>query len=507
MQDQPRPNSSVSARRAATSGGASQRHRKLPQGLLGFLSCVFLIVALFRSGATDEERRVSVYSNAATYSLPVRVRDGKDYVGLLELLDPLGAVNAQTEGSRWKIRYNHTTVEFSAGASRARIQGREVDMPSRFLMENGRGLVPVAALGTLLPRILGGPVAFHEASRRVLIGSIAIHFTAQIARRDPPSLVVNFSSPVNPMISTEPGKLRMTFTREAVVAPGSEMLTFDSKDIPSAHYEENNGAATLTVSSNLPLFASFSNGGQTITIAAPPQAPTASAGSAAQPAGGAQPTPPSTTQPAQAAATPPPAPAPPPRVFAVVDAGHGGEERGAALTEQLAEKDVVLAFARSLHQQMESQGLPTLLLRDGDTPLSLDQRATAANRAHPAIYICLHAGSLGTGVRIYTSLIPSGGEDSGPFRDWNTAQASFLTMSRVVSGAVAGELQRRHILARALTAPLRPLNNIATPAIAVEIAPPEIGSADFNSNTYRQEVVGSVVSAVVSLRGQLEAGR
>lgn len=471
--------------------------------------CLLLLFTLLLPSAADDDRHISVYSNAATYTLPVLSREGKDYVGLLELLDPLGAVSAQTEGRRWKIRYNRSAAEFTAGESRAHIEGRVYDMPAHFLLENGRGLVPLASLGPLLSRILGGPVTFHEVSRRVLIGSVAIHFTAQVAKREPPTLVVNFSSPVNPMISTEPGKLLMSFTRDPVVAPGSDFLTFDSKEIPSARYEENNGTARVTVNSGLPLFASFSNGGRTITISSAPQAASGAAPSSSPPAAqSAPPAQPAPAAPSSAVSPPAPAlPAVPVRFFAIVDASHGGDERGAALTPQLAEKDVTLDFARALRQQLQGQGLPALLLRDSDSALTLDQRAILANRAHPAIYICLHAGPLGAGVRIYTALIPAGGKDNGPFRDWNTAQASFLPVSRAVSISMSEELQKTHILARTLTAPLRPLNNIAAAAIALEIAPSVSGGTDFDSIAYRQQIVSSVAAAVVSMRGQLEAGR
>ena len=131
--------------------------------------------------------------------------------------------------------------------TRARVRGSDFDLPAKFLLENGRGLVPLSSLSTLLPRFLGGPVAFHESSRRMFIGNVAIHFTAQVGKENPSSLVMEFTSPVNPTISTEPGKVRMVFNREAVVPPGTETLTFDSKTIPSAQYGENNGAAELIV--------------------------------------------------------------------------------------------------------------------------------------------------------------------------------------------------------------------------------------------------------------------
>ena len=91
--------------------------------------------------------------------------------GLLELLEPLGTVSAKLEGRAGAF----TTTTFSAnspsGKNHARIQGRDADLTGKFLLENGRGLVPLASLNSLLPRFLGGPATFHEESGRLFIGT------------------------------------------------------------------------------------------------------------------------------------------------------------------------------------------------------------------------------------------------------------------------------------------------------------------------------------------------
>jgi len=87
-----------------------------------FLSSVLL------SGAP--EKHLSVYSVAANYSLPLVQRDGHDYVGLLEVLEPLGRVSARTDGTRWHLRYYREEDDFQAGKTRCRIQGRDLDMPA-----------------------------------------------------------------------------------------------------------------------------------------------------------------------------------------------------------------------------------------------------------------------------------------------------------------------------------------------------------------------------------------
>src|ERR1051326_3786140 len=270
-----------------------------------FMVVILTVGALLLSGAPSE-KQLAVYSLAANYSLPLVQREGREYVGLLELLEPLGKVSAKSDGSRWRLRYNNAEGIFQAGKTRARVQDRDADLGGKFFMENKRGLVPVGSLSSLLPRFLGGPVSLHEESNRLFIGSVATHFTASLAGDNPPKLVFHFTSPVNPSIATEPGSLRMTFSREPLVGPASTTLTFGSKAIPSASYSEGNGSAVVTVNSTVPVMATFGNDGRTITVA-----PAAASAAAQTAAPAATPAPGTPATPGQAASTPPvPTPAP-----------------------------------------------------------------------------------------------------------------------------------------------------------------------------------------------------
>src|ERR1700731_1388800 len=273
--------------------------------IAGFLFIVGLVLVSSFLLSAAAPKRLSVYSVAANYSLPVMQRANHDYVALLELLDPLGRVNVKVDGRRWRIRCNNVEGEFIAGQNRARIQGRATDLSSSFLIENGRGLIPVASLSSLLPRFLGGPVTLHEDSGRLFIGSIATHFTASLAAGIPPRLVFNFSSPVSPSVSTEPGKLHITFTREPVVAPASSTLTFGSNIISSATYSESNGLAEITVNTTAPLTPSFGDNGRTITLTLASAASQASSPTPSSPASAA-------ARPAANSAAPSPGNSPPP---------------------------------------------------------------------------------------------------------------------------------------------------------------------------------------------------
>src|ERR1022692_1559891 len=82
------------------------RGRPVPAvgALLLFALAVFLASALLLY-SSPEEKHISIYSTAANYSLPVLERNGIDYVGLLEVFEPLGSVSAKATGIHWKFRY------------------------------------------------------------------------------------------------------------------------------------------------------------------------------------------------------------------------------------------------------------------------------------------------------------------------------------------------------------------------------------------------------------------
>ncbi|MGB6804001.1 MAG: N-acetylmuramoyl-L-alanine amidase [Candidatus Sulfotelmatobacter sp.] len=495
-----------------------RRGRRRPQRSRAPLIACILPLAILMLSAAAPEKHLAVYSTAANYSLPIVQRQGHEYIGLLELLDPLGTVSAKLEPPRWRIHYNNILGEFTTGHTHARVQGRDADLAGKFLMENGRGLVPLASLGSLLPRFLGGPATLHQESGRLFIGNIATHFTASVPPEDPSHLVFRFTAPVNPSVATEPGKLRMTFSHEPVTAPASPILTFGSKTIPEATYSEGNGAAQITVSTNAPLIASFSHDGRTITLApvksesaaATTGTPATLAATPAASASGQTPPTSAATVPQNSATPQPPAPRPSSaaarRYFAVVDASHGGNDRGEALSSTLAEKDVTVAFARRLRQELENRGISTLVLRDSDATVSVDDRAFYANTTHAAVYVALHAASNGRGVRLYTALLPYGGEDDrGPFRSWTTAQSSSMPLSQATAASVAAELRNQQVAVRTLSAPLRPLNNVVTAAIAVEVAPAGSDVSQLMSPDYQQLVAVGVANGIADIRAQLGA--
>src|ERR1039458_10161774 len=82
--------------------GRSLNCGSLSVGIAG--GALLFVAVLLVSGAAPE-KHLSIYSSVANYSLPIVQRQGRDYVGLLELLDPLGTVSAKSDGLHWRLHY------------------------------------------------------------------------------------------------------------------------------------------------------------------------------------------------------------------------------------------------------------------------------------------------------------------------------------------------------------------------------------------------------------------
>ena len=76
----------------------------LDTGYWVLLASVTLLSAAPSAAPSADEKHISVYSPVAIYTLPVLDRAGHEYVGLLELLEPLGRVSS---------RFEWTTLETS----------------------------------------------------------------------------------------------------------------------------------------------------------------------------------------------------------------------------------------------------------------------------------------------------------------------------------------------------------------------------------------------------------
>ena len=183
----------------------------------------------------------------------------------------------------------------------------------------------------------------------------------------------------------------------------------------------------------------------------------------------------------------------------LIDAAHGGSDSGALLPATIPEKEVTLAVARRLRQELGLRGIECRLLRDGDITLSLDQRSAAANAVAPALYIAVHASSVGSGIHVFTAMLPASGDNQGAFVDWNSAQALSLQRSKTLQQQLVAAIQKTGFPIRALSAPLRPLNNVKAPALGIEIAPATGEASQVASTGYQQMICSALANALAGL--------
>lgn len=465
---------------------------------------------LVPTAQTQTQKHLTIFSASAVYSVPVVSFEGKDYVGLADILEPLGNVDARQDGKRWRLRFtpnggSEVSAEFQDTKPKGKVRNQDVTLPSDFHLENGRGYVPLHTLGALLPLFEGSaPVDFRESSLRLFLGNVEVKYTQEMQKGVSPKLVFSFSAPVNPMVATEPGKLRLTFRRDAVVNPGPENASTGDATITGTTFTDATGIAQITVTSSIALNATFSDGNKTITISPAPGA-FAAAEAAKNPPVLPAPAAPQPGTPAQGQTTTPAAP----RFLVLIDPAHGGDERGAAISDTIKEKDVNLALARRLQHELQNKGINATLLRSSDNTLSLDERAVATNAAHPSLYVCVHAANLGTGLRIFTALMPPSATTATAhkFLPWPQAQAPYLDLSSQFAGSISAELNNRQIAVKALPAPLRPMRNIAAPAIAIEMAPPDDDVNNINNADYQQNVVAAVSNGIAAMRPKVQGAR
>jgi N-acetylmuramoyl-L-alanine amidase len=145
------------------------------------------------------------------------------------------------------------------------------------------------------------------------------------------------------------------------------------------------------------------------------------------------------------------------------------------------------------------------LLRESDVDLSLDRRAEITNEQHAGIYVALHAGRPGKGVRVYAPFLTDPQQPlAGRFLPWESAQSGALNRSQTVARAVSDELRKKGLRVARLGVPLRPLNNIAMPAIAVELAPDENDPQLFESQKRHNNIATAIAMGIVQIRSQLE---
>src|SRR5436853_3031992 len=79
-----------------------------------------------------------------------------------------------------------------------------------------------------------------------------------------------------------------------------------------------------------------------------------------------------------------------PSTVVVIDAGHGGFDRGGIPGQRVAEKTMTLDVAQRLKEVLTAYGYRVVMTRDSDFFVPLGTRVAIANSYRNAIFVCIH---------------------------------------------------------------------------------------------------------------------
>jgi N-acetylmuramoyl-L-alanine amidase len=217
----------------------------------------------------------------------------------------------------------------------------------------------------------------------------------------------------------------------------------------------------------------------------------------------------------------------------VLDPGHGGHDPGASGPSGLREKDVTLDIAhRAAPLIARELGISTLLTRDGDDYVALDERTARANAFQADLFVSIHcnASEDGGGRGVMTFVLDDS-RDPASTRLAARENAASAEAAAELAGALsrgqdhlsAGRSNHfAELLQRSAIASLSPtygdipnsgikragfyvLAGARMPAVLFEasfISSP-VGETRFNTGDFRQKIADAIVNAVRAYRDGL----
>lgn len=168
----------------------------------------------------------------------------------------------------------------------------------------------------------------------------------------------------------------------------------------------------------------------------------------------------------------------------VVDAGHGGIDRGGAPGQRVPEKPYTLDVAQRLAATLRANGFRVVLTRDGDYFVGLRQRCDIANAQSNAIFVSVHFNgaprTAADGVETY----------------YYSAQSAGLAAAVHRRLLAATGLEDRHVRRRGFFV----IRRTTCPSILVEpgfLSNPQDAALVSGSAAYRQKIADAIARGIM----------
>ena len=190
-----------------------------------------------------------------------------------------------------------------------------------------------------------------------------------------------------------------------------------------------------------------------------------------------------------------------PAFLVVIDPAHGGADTGARLSNNALEKDITLGLSVRLRSALAARGIAVVTTRESDSDPSPDERAGVANHALASACLVIHATASGSGVHLFTSSLGPAPAAPGGMVPWRTAQAAWIPRSLRLSSELNSNLGQAGIPVTLGSTALQPLDSLACPAVAIEIAPllasPANKAMAITDPQYQQHILDALVAAAL----------
>lgn len=464
-----------------------------------------------------------VYFPNSRSVLPLKAYQNARYLPVIKLLNLFGHVGGLQEKKKsLRVWFESTQIRFRERERTVRVNNAKFRLSHPVLTVNGEWMVPVEFLTEVLPTLINQTIEYQMGEDRVFIGNVKPNsFTLHLELlKGGARLTFQFAQQVNLRTAARNGKW-ILYLGDHPIEPIKSNFQFRNSYVSSVQFDDQDGHPKLIITPaarGLDFFPNLAQGSKALVAdvmnpeaAAARPAPTLPTPSPPAP----QPVP---SQPPAEAASKPLTPAQVPNLSlpaVVLDAGHGGSDFGARGRDGLLEKNLTAQLVAHVSKALSATGRYRIVLtRTGDQTVDFEQRATDANVAHPIAFISFHAGNLGPvapRVVVYTYrpsspvALASGGNSQSLFVPWEKIQLSYLGRSQQLSQDLQQELQRATGVAAAapMEVPVRTLQSIAAPAVAIEVGSlaPGASSAPLTRPSFQDQIAAAVVQAIEKFQG------
>ncbi|MBS1512209.1 MAG: N-acetylmuramoyl-L-alanine amidase [Bacteroidetes bacterium] len=132
------------------------------------------------------------------------------------------------------------------------------------------------------------------------------------------------------------------------------------------------------------------------------------------------------------------------KIVVVVDAGHGGKDKGAVAADGTTEKEITLAIAKEIQSLNTNKDIEIILTKDNDVYLDKKEKVELVNKNNADMYITIHTGAYPTPEQIEYNLGSAASNKTGITVVIPTSDAPSGEQSKWFGAAVLNEFANNY---------------------------------------------------------------